>query len=140
MSIFVDNKPIEMFDKTYLDCEFATLLSLAEESLETAEGKQHKYRQSVALLTAQGQQVTHAFCSDSVEELVEQNCALLSKLKSEGQTQIKKVVFMWADGSVDIPSFRFRKEMCALDPENYQTEILLTALHGYVIKKAADLF
>ncbi len=140
MSIFVDNKPIEMFDKNSLDCDFAALLSLAEERLGTADGKQHEYCQSVALLTAQGQQVTRAFCSDSVEALVEQNCALLSQLKSEEQTQIKKVVFMWAGGSVDVPSFQFRKEMCTLDPENNKTEILLRALHGYVIKKVSDLF
>ena len=51
---------------------------------------------------------------------------LLKELADSGDTVMVQALAMFAPGDdVDIPSYRFRKALLALDPENAQTEIIM---------------
>ncbi len=50
---------------------------------------------------------------------------LIEKLKAAGDTEIRYVLCMWQDNSVDIPSFAFRKMLCELDQKNQEAALFV---------------
>ena len=58
---------------------------------------------------------------------------LLEKKKT-GDSKIEKLICMWHDGGIDIPSFAFRDALLAVDSKNLSTQMLLNGFEGYVVK------
>lgn len=56
-------------------------------------------------------------------------------LKSQNDTQIRKMITVWKDGSVDLPSYAFRKALLELNHANSDAEILLQTEGGYKLVK-----
>ena len=109
---------------------FAQLLDCARETLETSP--KTPFSQAIALKTAKGN--TYCFSTPSFTEEPEAFAAaedrILSALQEREERGVEALVTMWADGCVDLPSYRFREKLLALDPCNRETEILLLAAEG----------
>jgi len=60
---------------------------------------------------------------------------ILNKLKENEDTEISKIICMWNDGCVDLPSFHFRKSICELNEKNKDAEILLNGKDGFFVSK-----
>ena len=58
----------------------------------------------------------------------------LDTMAKANDTVVVKMVAMWQEGSVDVPSYAFRKALLALDPANGQTEVILQTESGYITK------
>ena len=58
----------------------------------------------------------------------------LDVLTQSDDTMVTKLVAMWKEGSVDVPSYAFRKSLLELDDANRQTKVLLRSESGYIMK------
>jgi hypothetical protein len=58
-------------------------------------------------------------------------------LKREHDTQIVKLLTLWKDGSVDVPSFDFRKALAQMNAANCDADVILQGQAGYLAKKLA---
>ena len=58
----------------------------------------------------------------------------LDTMAQANDTVVTKMVAMWQEGFVDVPSYAFRKALLALDAANKQTEVILRTERGYTTK------
>ena len=93
-----------------------------------------KKKQVIVLQTA-GNKLYKAIVDLSYDaEASEQ--AFLNKL---GKNDIIiRLVCCWADGTFDVPSYRFRKKLCELNPENENAQMLLCGDCIFDIKSIKD--
>ena len=103
-------------------------MAVFEQMKKTAEAELSKaaagqYVQAVVLLSAKGNEysilIKNALSKEKADEI-----ALLERMKNVNDTEICYVLCMWQDDKcIDVPSYDFRKLLCALHPKN--TEALL---------------
>ena len=103
-------------------------IAVFEQMKKTAEAELSKaaagqYVQAVVLLSAKENEystlIKNALSKEKADEIT-----FLEGIKNLNDTEIRYVLCMWqADKCIDIPSFDFRKLLCALNPKN--TEALL---------------
>ena len=103
-------------------------MAVFEQMKKTAEAELSKaaagqYVQAVVLLSAKENEystlIKNALSKEKADEIT-----FLEGIKNVNDTEIRYVLCMWqADKCIDIPSFDFRKLLCALNPKN--TEALL---------------
>lgn len=66
---------------------------------------------------------------------------ICEKLKQENDTKVVKLLTMWKDGCVDVPSFAFRHALIQMDERNNKAEIILQKMGGgYSVKKLSVTF
>ncbi len=99
----------------------------AETELSGAETGQ--YAQAVVLLSATGNEYS-TLIKNALSEEKEDETALLERTKNLNDTEIYCVLCMWQDKCIDIPSYSFRKLLCALDPKNTKTLLLVMTADG----------
>ena len=58
----------------------------------------------------------------------------LDTMAKANDTVVAKMVAMWNEGCVDVPSYAFRKALLELDDANRQTKVLLRSESGYITK------
>ena len=103
-------------------------MAVFEQMKKTAEAELSKaaagqYVQAVVLLSAKGNEYSTLIKNALSKEKADET-AFLEGIKNVNDTEICYVLCMWqADKCIDIPSFDFRKLLCALNPKN--TEALL---------------
>lgn len=64
--------------------------------------------------------------------------AFLQKLQDQHDTDIRQMVCMWPEGSLDVPSYDFRQMICHLHENNQNAELLLQGQDGYLRKTIAQ--
>ena len=118
------------------DPDFCKLLSLAEKYFDANNIEGLEYHQCLALKTEQREMV-YSFACDSVKELVDKSCDVLT---NEKISAVHKIVCMWEGGGIDSPAYRFMTTLCELNGENKNAQILLNAGNGeYIIKRICDI-
>lgn len=60
---------------------------------------------------------------------------ICEQLKRDKNTKIYKMITMWKDGSIDLPSINLRKALIELNEDNNNTDIMLQGKEGCLIKK-----
>ena len=63
--------------------------------------------------------------------------AICEKLKQENNTKVLKLLTMWKDGCVDVPSFAFCNALVQMDKRNLNAEMILNGMGGYHTKTLA---
>lgn len=63
--------------------------------------------------------------------------AFLSVLREQGETELRRLVCMWYDGALDVPSIRFRRSLLALCPKNKDAQLILQGENIYVLRTVA---
>lgn len=88
----------------------------------------------VVILTNKGTVDSISFRNmDSVIE-AEQTIKFLIEKKKNGEAKIERLICMWHDGSIDLPSYAFREALVTIDRNHFSTQMLLCGLNGYVVK------
>ena len=102
-----------------------------------AGAKDNKYTQVIVLLTEAGGEygkvVVNALSEDKAEEK-----ALLERLSEAKDTVVTRVLCMWQDGGIDLPSMKFRKLLCELDPKNSESGIFVITADGFSVIKTEN--
>ena len=116
------------FDKDLFD----RMRKTASDILSDAE--KEDYTQSVVLLSSEGKEysmvIKNALSEDKIDEI-----SLLGRLTSENNTEIYRVLCMWEDGCIDLPSHMFRKMLCELNSKNRESGIFVKTKDGYSVIK-----
>lgn len=112
-----------------LDTQWEMLLNKAsKEADKLSDGN------VVAILTAKGTVDSILFQNKNFSIEAEKAMKFLIEKKKSGEAQIERLICMWHDGSIDLPSYAFRESLVAVDSKNLSTQMLLNGLTGYVVK------
>ena len=76
--------------------------------------------------------ITNALAKEQTEEAV-----LLDRLRTARDTEICRVLCMWHDGTVDIPSIAFRERLAEVDPRNSDAGVFVRTREGYSLIQLA---
>ena len=88
----------------------------------------------VVMLSSNG--TVDSFSFQNLDSVIDAEGAMKFFLekKKNGEARIERLICMWHNGSIDIPSFAFREALLSVDSANFSTEILLNGLTGYIVK------
>ena len=108
-------------------CLFEKMKKTATELLRDAEKGQHT--QAVVLFSAQGNEYGRVI-KDTIAEDISDEMALIESLKAADDTEIKYVLCKWQGNGIDIPSYKFRKMLCALNSKNSKSLMFVMTKNG----------
>ena len=111
--------------------DYSELLKIAKGNLNNVEIQ--KNTQSIAVLTDKGNIYTKIIFNALSDENTDEY-SLLNDLESNDDTQIQKIICFWANGGVDLPSWKFRKMLCELNIENQNAQMLLHGGTAFIVK------
>jgi len=112
-----------------LDTQWEMLLNRAKSEVEQLSGGE-----VVVMLTVKGTVASVLFQDLNSAIEAEGAMKVLIEMKKNEDTSIERLICMWHDGSVDIPSFAFREALLSVDSANLSTQMLLNGLTGYIVK------
>lgn len=115
--------------------DFKELLTIAQNDISNVSAQQ--YAQSIVCITASGN-IYHTVLGNACTKEKNAEKAFLQSLADNNDTVINRMVCMWSDKSLDVPSHDLREMICALHPDNANAKILLQGDDGYVIKKISE--
>lgn len=112
-----------------LDTQWEMLLNRAKSEVEQLSGGE-----VVVMLTVKGTVASVLF--QDLNSAIEAEGAMkgLIEMKKNEDAKIERLICMWHEGSVDIPSFAFREALLSVDSANLSTKMLLNGLTGYIVK------
>ena len=108
-------------------CLFEKMKKTATELLRDAEEGQHT--QAVVLFSAKGSEYGRVI-KDTIAEDISDEMALIESLKAADDTEIKYVLCMWQDNTIDIPSYRLRKMLRELNCQNAESLLIVMTFDG----------
>ena len=112
-----------------LDVQWQMLLDRArKEADQLSDGN------TVVMLTSGGTIYSISFQDMNSACDAEGAMKFLIEKKKSGDSKIEKMICMWHDGGIDLPSFAFREALLAVDSKNLSTQMLLNGFEGYVVK------
>ena len=110
-------------------------MAVFEQMKKTAEAELSKavagqYVQAVVLLSAKENEYSTLIKNALSKEKADET-AFLEGIKNVNDTEICYVLCMWqVDKCIDIPSFDFRKLLCALNPKNTEALLFVMTANG----------
>ena len=131
----------EFYNKTTVESEWGAMLSSAKLYFESHNQKKYEFHQCLVLTTANGEQMVCPITADSVDALKSQACSYIESLiKKYNDNSIKKIICMWENNTIDVPSSDFMKKLCEINKENRNAIVLLNAgTDAYIAKKIVDI-
>ena len=131
----------EFYNKTTVESEWGAMLSSAKLYFESHNQKKYEFHQCLVLTTANGEQMVCPITADSVDALKSQACSYIESLiKKYNDNSIKKIICMWKNNTIDVPSSDFMKKLCEINKENRNAIVLLNAgTDVYIAKKIVDI-
>lgn len=118
----------ELKARTVIDpAVFERMREKAEVLLSDAECGQ--YTQAIVLHSASGKEYGAVIKNALAEEKADEAC-LLQGIKDAGDTEIACALCMWQDGSIDLPSFAFRKLLFSQNPKNAEATLFVMEADG----------
>ena len=124
-SVFEVKNPLP-FDADVFD----TMKKRADELFSNREKKE--YTQAIVLLSASGREY-YALIENALSEDKNEEKALIERLSAENDTDISRVLCVWQDGGIDIPSFAFRKLLLDSDSSNGDCGLFVVTSDGYSV-------
>lgn len=112
-----------------LDVQWQMLLDRArKEAAKLSDGN------TVVMLTSGG--TVHSISFQDMNSACDAEGAMkfLLEKKKNGDSKIERLICMWHDGEIDMPSFAFRDALLTVDSKNLSTQMLLNGFGGYVFK------
>ncbi len=64
--------------------------------------------------------------------------AICEELKIKNDTHILKILTVWKNGQLDLPSYQLRQALIQLNENNKDADIILQGMDGYIIKKISQ--
>lgn len=112
-----------------LDAKWEMLLNRAKkDSNELSNGN------TVVMLSAKGTIYSVSFQNGHSAIEAEGVMKLFIEKKKNSDAKIERLICMWHDGSIDLPSFAFREALVVAEGSNLSAKMLLSGLNGYVVK------
>lgn len=114
--------------------EFGELIERARALTAECEHR-GRYAQVIVAQTSGGNMVT-TVVSDATDSEDADMRGFLDALSESGDTELVRLVCMWRlDNWLDLPSYAFRERLCALNPANSDTQMLLAGERSCIVKR-----
>ncbi len=111
-----------------LDAQWEMLLNCARQEVEKlSDGS------VVVMLTSAGSVCSISFRNMSETIDAEGAMKFLLEKKKSGDAKIERLVCMWHDGGIDLPSFAFREALLTIESKNISTQMIMNGFDGYVV-------
>ena len=107
--------------------DFEKLKALAQKELANQERRPNA--QALALLSTK-KNLYSLFLKDALDPQREEEAKLLNQLSKANDTQIHRILCLWQDGGMDLPSHALRSMLCSLNPANGQAGIFVQTAKG----------
>ena len=107
---------------------FDRMKKTASAILQTAE--KNEYTQAIVLLSSTGKE-DGAIINNALTDGQGDTQELLEQLRLKNDVAVHRILCLWQDGNIDIPSFAFRKMLCDLSPKNTETGIFVRMQNGF---------
>ena len=111
--------------------EWQKLINIAQ--TKKIEIEEQKMTQVIVVLTA-NEKIYSCFFDYRNRMVLEEEEHFCEILKNNTDTEVKKMVCLWSDGSVDFPSYSLREKMIQINLQNESAEILLNGYDGFIVK------
>ncbi len=117
--------------------DYVHLWQLAEQQRKDlcASNEEENSNKQVIVIEAKGNCPVLLFVNDGIKR--DEEAEFLQEI-AENNIVVKKILCMWSDGSIDLPSYNLRDGLSKLSPENATAEILLMGTAGFKQKKLGD--
>ncbi len=104
--------------------------------LKRARMEAHKLSDGnvVVMLTAKGSVACVPFQDLNSAIDAEGAVKALLEIKKNEDSKIERLICMWHEGSIDLPSFAFREALLSVDRTNFSAQMLLNGSNGYIVK------
>jgi len=115
--------------ENHIDDKWEILLNRAKKEIaDLSDGE------VVVMLTSKGTVISVLF--EDLNSAIDPDGIMRSllEIKKNGDAKIERMVCMWHNGGVDLPSFAFREALLTVDSTNFSSEMLLNGLTGYIVK------
>jgi len=119
------------FNQDFVLKEWEELLTKATEKLEIEAPEQ-----VVVMQSAKDEIYCIAF--SDLQAATEGAIPALEQATAGIDTKIVRVVCMWRNGGIDLPSYALRDRLCKLNRENLDAQLLLQRADSPIIKRIAD--
>lgn len=88
----------------------------------------------VVMLTAKGNIYPIVFKDTRSSSDAEGVIKFFVELKKSNDTKLERLVYIWHDGGIDLPSYAFREALLKVDRTNFSAKMLLQGLQSYIVK------
>ena len=116
-----------------LDAKWEMLLNRAKK-----DANELSCGNTVVMLSAKGTIYSVSFQNGHSAIEAEGVMKLFVEKKTNSDAKIERLICMWHDGSIDLPSFTFREALVAAESSNLSAKILLSGLNGDVVKTVKE--
>ena len=106
---------------------FEKMNKTATQLLDCTEKGQ--YTQAIVLFSVMGREYGSIVKNATVEEKSDES-ALLEVLKKADDTEVQYILCKWQGNGIDIPSYKFRKMLCALNSKNSESLMFVMTKNG----------
>lgn len=111
--------------------KFNDMFEIAENTLKNVENKNN----TQVIVVKTEKRNYHKVITDVLSDCCNEEYLLLDEMKQNNDTHVEKILCMWTSGEIDLPSFRFRKNLCTMNELNVNAEIFLKCGNGINTKK-----
>ncbi len=112
--------------------DFDSMISLAKDNLPKASDCE--FVQCVVVNTVIGNLLIHKIEVNSVEELINEQCRIVSELEKSSDTAVEKIICMWNNEALEVPSRGFMQSLCKSNVKNMNARVALNTGSGPRIK------
>ena len=106
---------------------FKKMNKTATQLLDCTEKGQ--YTQAIVLFSVMGREYGSIVKNATAEEKSDES-ALLEVLTKADDTEVQYVLCKWQGNGIDIPSYKFRKMLCALNSKNSESLMFVMTKNG----------
>ncbi len=99
--------------------------------------EKEEYTQVIVLYTVSGKEYSRVIQNALSREKTDES-ALLEQLKEANETEVRYVLCIWQDGSLDITSYAFRNMLLCLDSQNSESLMFVRTADGISVKKLSS--
>ena len=111
---------------------FEKMMGTARDVLHNAERGENT--QALVLLSAKGTEYA-VLVKNALSEDISDEKALIERLTLANDTEIKQILCVWQNGSIDLPSHRFRSMLCEANSKNAACKIFVLTKNGTSVVK-----
>lgn len=119
------------------NADFDYMISAARSDLPQASGCD--FNQCVIVKTAGSNLLIHRIAVNSVDDLIGEQCGIVSELESLKDTEAEKIICMWESEELDVPSREFLRRLCEINGRNREACVMLNAGETRRIVRIGDI-
>ncbi len=119
-------------ENNFLTDDFNLLIKTAKEKIANIENLK---KSQIIIVMSGKNNLFYEIIDYTLTDAYLKGNKLINELKENEDTEVRKILCMWNDGCIELPSIYFRKLLCELNEKNKYSEILLNGKDSLFVSK-----